>query len=217
MRKLTPKDLPELLTPAERDDLLAHLLDDGPANYRWLSPGTATWNRLVWGHGMPLKVKQAFKKAAAKVAYQRRIQLALAVSILCGVCPGNAALLARRQDVDLTAREWTVRSADIRPAKRRPETRRKTTEKFSIPPRAVTAFYDAENIRDGWALLLRIVPRAKCHLARNGGVLAIERPHLPSPPKRQDLVFPSSGHTPRTPIPKHVFHYYLSNWYCLLR
>ena len=71
----------------ERKRLLEALLS---VNYTWLSERER--EHLFWGHGLRCRMDRAdFERAAAKVAKERRIRLALAVVMTTGAPPRRCA------------------------------------------------------------------------------------------------------------------------------
>ena len=118
-------------------------------------------NRLAWGEdlatGRRLDLETLYPAFAAKLAYQRRVRLALAVAILCdGVAGPGAARLARWRDIDLAGRRWTVYLAHGAPG-RKSRRGRMASVAVELPPRAVEASEEARALRDGLRLLLDLV------------------------------------------------------------
>lgn len=168
-----------------------------PEDGSWLAPRRRA--TLALGHGPAGRLDpRDFARAAAEVAWKRRLRLALAVSLLCGVGPG-AARLARWRDVDLDAGLWTVPRAHFVPAQRRPgkRARARQSEAFPIPPAADVAFRDAFQVGDGWRLLRRIAPWAEEHLAVRGGEIRLPRPPRAPPPSSSPDAAPAP--CPNTP------------------
>ena len=165
--------------------------------------------RLAWGEDSKrrrrLKLEILYPDFAAGLAYQRRIQLALAVAILCdGVEGPGAARLARWRNIDLESRRWTVYLAHGTPG-RKSRRGRMASVAVELPPRAVKVFEEARELRDGMCLLLDLVRPVHCSLAEARRTFGW--PRRPAPPGPRALVFP--GRTPREPISEHAFRHLL--------
>ena len=152
-----------------------------------------------------MDLSKAYPRAAKKLAYQRRVQLALAVSILCPEVEGpGAARLARWRDVDLLSGRWTIPLAHVY-AGRRSRVGRARSICVTVPPDAVGLLKEARDLRDGMCLLLSLVRPVECSLeeARR----KFKWPRRPRGPGQGSLVF--SGRTSGEPIPEHAFRYML--------
>ncbi len=179
---------------------------------RLLAPPSISYrdrDRLAWGRdlkaGRRLKLETLYPDFAAELACQRRIQLALAVAILCdGVEGPGAARLARWRDIDLARRRWTVYPAHGAPG-RKSRRGRMASVAVELPPRAVEVFEEARALRDGLRLLLDLVRPVHCSPAE--ARRTFRWPRRPPPPGPRALVFP--GRTPCKPIPEHAFRYLL--------
>ena len=165
--------------------------------------------RLAWGEdlatGRRLDLETLYPAFAAKMAYQRRVRLALAVAILCdGVEGPGAARLARWRDIDLASRRWTVYLAHGTPG-RKSRRGRMASVAVELPARAVEVFEEARALRDGLRLLLDLVHPE--HYSPAEARRTFQYPRRPPPPGPRALVFP--GRTPHEPIPEHAFRYLL--------
>lgn len=188
--KKTPNELRRLST-SERDTLLDGstgllLTLDGD----WLSAREK--EHLEWGRGARCRKKQAdFDRAAAKVARERKIRLALALVAICGA-PVGAARRATWARVDLEARQWTVPRSHLPNVERKGMGAQERFKRYRITPQAESVFRAASMVGDGWELLPKIVGISLYELMGSHDVCQ------PRPPARSPLVFPAQagGGTP---------------------
>ena len=146
----------------------------------------------MWGRGVRCRKKQAdFDRAAAKVARERKIRLALALVAICGV-PLGAARRAKWARVDLKAQQWTVPRCHLPNVERKGMGARDRFKRYPITPKAESVFRAARMVGDGWELLPKIVGVPLYELADSNHVWR------PQPPARSPLVFPAQagGNTP---------------------
>ena len=210
MRHLTPIKLVRLSTD-ERSRLLDCLLRD--ADDTWLSERER--EHLEWGHGVRCKMRQDdFDAAAAKVARERRLRLALALVVLCGV-PPCAALRVHWNDVKLKAQRWNVPRRNLPKAGRaswvtgrRWDEPRRRFMLVDMPKPAADVFRKAREVRDGWGLLRRIVRIRPRHLLEHDPD-GIRQPLSPPMPRGDVPVFPASRLQPLEYLPEHAMGYCL--------
>ena len=160
--------------------------------------------RLSWGTDAARA--KLLPDVARKMGYKRRLRLALAVQIICGVSAGGVRK-ARWRDVDFDNKMWTVPISHCEPG-RKSRCGRKQTLKVPLSPEALRLFQEARNLRDG----IRLV-RDRLWPDMHGGVSMADYrrrhslPRLPPPPPKGALVFP--GRSPTEPLPQHAFRYLL--------
>ena len=160
--------------------------------------------RLSWG--TDLVRTKLLPEVARKMGHERRLRLALAVQIVCGVSAGGVRK-ARWRDVDLDNETWTVPISHCEPGRK---SRRGRMQKRVVPlsPQALDLFQEARDLRDG-ILLVRDCLSPDMH----GGLSMTDYrrqhslPRLPPPPPKGALVFP--GRSPSEPLPQHAFRYLL--------
>lgn len=192
VRDLTPAGLRRLSTD-ERERIYDALLE---VSYTWLSEREL--EHLTWGHGLRCRMDRAdFDLAAAKVARERRIRLALALVLTCGVPPG-AARRAHWAHVDLRAKQWRVPRVHLPHLERQGMGARERAKQFTLSPMAVEVFREASEVGDGWRILQRVVPTPSPNPLPIGDVR--RPPRRPRPP-RKGLVFPGPC---AEPLPEHI-------------
>lgn len=200
---------------ADRLHLADYLAAVNPVDFVWPWLAHGVGLHLSWGSGYGPGRRlnpEVIAHAAAMVARKRRIRLALAVSIICGVGPG-AARLARWSDVDLKPGRWkgrwTIPRAHYVPAGWSPASKEQgpqlKAEELAIPERAYWLFRKARKVGDGWDLLAKLVVGFRGRLAENGG--EISRPPRPPRPGRDAPVFP--GTTPDAFLPEDALRDFL--------
>ncbi len=146
------------MSPDVVQGVLERLLAPPSISYRDHLTWGRTWRGVAGWTWRPL-----YPAFAAKMAYQRRVRLALAVALLCdGVEGPGAARLARWRDIDLASRRWTIYLAHGAPG-RKSRRGRMASVAGELPPRAIEVFEEARELRDG----LRLVrggdfPPARC-------------------------------------------------------
>lgn len=192
LRDLTPSGL-RRLSMDERKRLLKALLS---VNYTWLSERER--EHLFWGHGLRCRMDRAdFERAAAKVAKERRIRLALAVVMTTGAPPG-AVRRATWERVNLAACQWDIPRLHLPNVERQGMQPNQRFKPCRLPTQAVDVFCRAREVGDGWGVLGRVVKIPPPNTLDRSDV---RRPPPRRRPPTTGLVFPGPD---AQPLPEHA-------------